>query len=105
MRARLKICKEKCNYFQKNGQQYRIRHLDNRLKVAKDKGDEESETRILARISAEKQQAHWRRLNYGMSKLFGRSVGVVSNIRDNDSVEEYEGQEKVEEAIWSSIHD
>ena len=27
------------------------------------------------------------------------------NIKDNVSVEEYEGQEKVEEAIWSSIPD
>jgi len=39
-----------------------------------------------------------------MRKLFGRSVRVVSNIRDNGSGEEHEGQEKVEEAIWSSIH-
>ena len=30
---------------------------------------------------------------------------MVSNIRANGSVEEYEGQEKMEEAIWSSIHD
>ena len=105
VRARLKVCKEKYNYFRKNGQKYRTRHLKNRLKIAKDKGDEEAETRILAIISAEKQRAYWRRLNYGMRKSFGRSARVVSNIRDNGSVEEYEGQEKVEEAIWSSIHD
>ena len=84
---------------------YRTRHLKNRLKVAKDKGDEKAEIRILAIISAEKQRAHWRRLNYGMRKSFGRSARVVSNMRDNDSVEEYEGQEKVEGGIWSSIHD
>ena len=40
-----------------------------------------------------------------MRKSFGRSTRVVSNIRANGSIEEYEGQEKVEEAIWSSIHD
>ena len=40
-----------------------------------------------------------------MRKSFGRSARVVSNIRANGSVEEYKGQEKVEEAIWSSIHD
>ena len=38
-------------------------------------------------------------------KLFGRSARVVSGIKDNGSVVEYEGQEKVEEAIWSSIPD
>ena len=105
VRSRLKVCKEKCNDPRKNGQYYRTRHLKNRRKVAKDKGDEEAEIRILAIISAEKQRAHWRRLNYGMRKSFGRSARVVSNIRDNGSVEEYEGQEKVEEEIWSSIHD
>ena len=89
MRARLKVCKEKCNYFKNNGQQYRTHHLKNRLKIAKDKGDEEAETRILAIISAEKQRAYWRRLNYGMRKLFGRSVSVVSNIRPDGSAEEY----------------
>ena len=59
------------------------------LNVAKDKGDKEAEIRILAIISAEKQQAHWMRLNYGRRKSFGRSTRVVSNIRDNGSVEEY----------------
>ena len=103
--TRLKIYKEKCNYFQNNRQQYRTYHLKNRPKVAKDKGVEEAETGILAIISVENQQVYWRKLNYGMRKLFGRSVRVVSNIRDTGSVEEYEGQEKMEEAIWSSIHD
>ena len=37
--------------------------------------------------------------------MFGRSARVVTKTRDNDSVEEYEGQEKTKEAIWSSIHD
>ena len=40
-----------------------------------------------------------------MRKSFGRSARVVSNIRAIGSVEKYEGQEKVEETIWSSIHD
>ena len=59
----------------------------------------------MAIISAEKQRAHWRRLNYGMKKSFGRSARVVTTTSDNGCVEEHEGQEKVEEAIWSGIHD
>ena len=105
VQTRLKVCKETCNYFRKNGHQYRTHHLKSRLTIAKDKGDEEAEIIILAIISAEKQQAYWRRLNYDMRKYFGRSVSVVSNIRADGSVEEYEEQEKVEEAIWLSIHD
>ena len=54
VRARLKVFKEKCNYFQKNGQQHRTRHLKNRLKIAKDKGNKEAKIRILAIISAVK---------------------------------------------------
>ena len=40
-----------------------------------------------------------------MRKLFGRNARVFSNIRANGSVVGYEGQEKVEEVIWLSIHD
>ena len=87
MTAKLKVCEEKCNYFQKNAQQYRTHHLTNRLKVRKDKGNKEADTRIRAIMSAEKQQPHWRRLNYRTRKSFGRSTRVVSNIRDNGNVE------------------
>ena len=59
----------------------------------------------LAIISAEKQRSHWRRLNYGMKKSHGRSARVVSNKMSNGLVVECEGQEKVEEAMWSVIHD
>ena len=38
IRARLKVCKEKCNFFRKHGQKYRTRHLKRRLEVAKGKG-------------------------------------------------------------------
>ena len=47
VRVRLKVCKDKCNYFRKNGQKYRTRHLKNRLQIAKDKGDEEAESMLL----------------------------------------------------------
>ena len=42
MKAKLRVCKENCNYFQKNGQQYRARHLTNRPKVAKGQGQQGS---------------------------------------------------------------
>lgn len=71
IRDRLKVCKEKCNYFRKHGQKFRTRHLKNILLVAQGKGNEEAEAKILAIISSEKQRAHWRCLNYGMRKSYG----------------------------------
>ena len=71
VRARLKVCREKCNYFCKHGKKYRTRHLNVRLKIAQDKGDEQAEKRILAILQGEKDRAHWRRLKYGMRKSYG----------------------------------
>ena len=40
-----------------------------------------------------------------MRKSYGRSAQVVSEKTDDGNIVEYEGQKKVEEAIWSKIHD
>ena len=76
-----------------------------RLKISQDKGDEQAEKRILAILQGEKDRAHWRRLNYGMRKSYGRSARVVSEKTDDGSIVEYGGQNKVEEVIWSKIND
>ena len=75
------------------------------MKISQDKGDEQAEKRILAILQGEKYRAHWRRLNYGMRKSYGRSAPVVSDKTDDGNIVEYEGQKKLEEAIWSKIHD
>ena len=74
------------------------------LKISQDKGDEQAENRILAILQGEKDRAHWRRLNYVMRKSYGPSAQVVSEKTDDGNIVEYEGQKKVEEAIWSKIH-
>ena len=40
-----------------------------------------------------------------MKKARGRSARIVSEASDNGAVKEYKGQEGVEEAVWSSIHE
>ena len=40
-----------------------------------------------------------------MRKSYGRSARVVSDKTDDGNIVEYEGQNNVEEAIWSKIHD
>ena len=93
VRARLKVCKEKCNYFRKHGQKYRNRHLKVILKISQDKGDEQAEKRILAILQGENERAHWRRRNYVMRKSYGHSAWVVSEKTDDgDSVEYVRGE-------------
>ncbi|MEJ2137350.1 MAG: hypothetical protein P8X86_19155, partial [Desulfofustis sp.] len=104
VRARLKACKEKCNYFRKHGHRYRRRHLRNRLDVARSKRDEEAEKRILAILEREKQRSYWRRLNFATKKPKGRSARIVSEETDDGDVIEHEGQANVEQAIWNGIH-
>ena len=57
IKGRLKVCKEKCNFFRKHGQKYRTRHPKRRLEVTKEKRGEEAEMRILAIIKGEKGQS------------------------------------------------
>ena len=66
-----------------------------RLKISQDKGDEQAEKRILAILQGEKERTHWRRLNYGMRKYYGRSARVVSEKTDDGNIVEYKGQKKV----------
>ena len=75
------------------------------MKIAQDKGDEQAEKRILAILQGEKDKARWRRLNYWMRKSYGRSARVVSEKNDDGNIVEYEVQKKIEESIWSKIHD
>ena len=104
IRARLKVCKDKCNYFKKHGHRYRRKHLHTRLENARRRRNEEAEKRIIEIIAREKQRAHWRRLNYSMAKPKGRSVRVVSVEIPGGGVREVEGQAEVENVLWSNIH-
>ena len=104
IRARLNVCKDKCNYFKKHGHRYRRKHLHTRLENARRRRNEEAEKRIIEIIAREKQRAHWRRLNYSMAKPKGRSVRVVSVEIPGGGVREVEGQAEVENVLWSNIH-
>ena len=47
----------------------------------------------------------WRRLNYIMSKSYGRSARIVSEISGDGVVTEHKGQDKVKNTLWLNIHD
>ena len=105
VKERLKLAKGKCKYFRKHGHRYRRQHLKNRLTLAQQRQDEEAEKRILTIIQREKDRAYWRRLKYSMSKPQGRSIRIVQAELEFGEVIDFEGQEVVQNEIWSRIHD
>jgi len=54
LKSHLKICKEKCKYFRRQGKSYQRRHLYNQLAAAQDKKEGEAEQKILEIIQREK---------------------------------------------------
>lgn len=103
--ARLQVCREKCEYFRNQGHQHRQRHLQTRLQAAREEDNDIAEKAILAIIHKERSKAGWRRLNYSMgTQQQGRSVQSVQVELEDGVIEEYSGQEDVQEAIWSNIH-
>jgi hypothetical protein len=60
---RLKVCIKHCDYFRKNGKQYRKKHLADCLAWARDKEDSEREREILAIIQRESDRSFWRCVN------------------------------------------
>jgi len=102
--ARLQVCREQCEYFQTQGHKYRRKHLQNRLRHARDEEDDEAEKAILAIIMRERDRARWRQLNFAMGWKWGRSVQMVQVEQEDSTIQEFTGQEEVHEAIWSNIH-
>ena len=68
LQLRLKICKTKCDYFQKHGKWHRQQHLTQCLEAAKDREDEDAHQKILAIIQREKDCWFWRHHNFALGK-------------------------------------
>jgi hypothetical protein len=90
----LKICKQKCDYFQKHGKWHRRQHLNQCLEEAKDRADDEAKQKILAIIQWEKDRSLWRRLNFALGKhIRGQSIGEVQIEDGNGGILEFDTQE------------
>ena len=102
---RLDICKDKLDYFRKNGKHYRRKHLHTRLEEARKREDEEAEKRILEIITRERDRAFWRRLNFAMGKYKkSLSVRCVQSPDGNGGVREHTTQDDVQQAIFDEVH-
>ncbi len=73
----LQVCIQKCDYFWKNGKQYRQKHLNDCLSRARYKEDIDKEWKILGIIQCKKDRSFWRRLNNVMGKPRSRLVQPV----------------------------
>jgi hypothetical protein len=105
IKLHLTICKEKCNYFCKQGKCHCQQHLNHCLKAAQEREDKAAERQILALIKWEKDRAFWRRLNFALGKhIHGRSVREVQVEDGFGGVLDVDTEEGVQEAIFSKVH-
>jgi hypothetical protein len=101
----LKACVSKCKYFRKNGKYYHWKHLYDRLEVAKEREDKEATKQILTIIQQEKDKGFWKRISYSLGKSRGGACFKVQVAQADGLVQEYTGQEDLQKAIRSNIHE
>ncbi len=104
VRARLKVCKEKCNYFRKHGHCYCWGHLQIWIEAARGSNNWEAEACILAIIDREKLHSYWCRLNYAVNNPKERSAQIVTKDLGDGTVAKYVGQAAIEQAVFDGIH-
>jgi len=104
IRERLEDCYRKAELLKKTGWILRRRHLRKRCQEAEEQGDSATVQQILAIIKREKDRAFWGRIQFAFGKKRGRSVSSVQVENAAGIVTEYSGQQEVQEAIFSEIH-
>ncbi len=73
--------------------------------TAKEKEDEEAAKQILAIIHHKKDKDFWRRMSYSLGKLREGACFKVLVEQADGTVREYSGQDSLQGAIWSNIHE
>ena len=101
---RLLICMSQCDYFRKNGNAYRNKHLRKCLQSAQDEEDEEAENQIAAIIGRERDRGKWRRLNYVLGKQRAGACFKVQLEEKDSTTVEFSSKHEVQQAIWENIH-
>ncbi len=70
----LEACKRECTFYQEHGQRFRRKHLNTRLRIAKEQDDEEAFQKISSIIQREHQRNFWRKLNFVTGEKRTRSA-------------------------------
>jgi hypothetical protein len=105
VRLRVDECKRECRFYQENGKRFRAKHLNERMRLAQERDDEEAFKKIGAIIQKEKQRSFWRRLNFVTGKKRTRSATLVQVEEQSGLVSESTTKDTVEDAIFREVHD
>jgi hypothetical protein len=92
-------------FYQEHGQCFRRKHLNTRLRIAKEQEDEEAFQKISLIIQREHQQNFWRKLNFVTGKKRTRSATSIQVEGQGGSIMEHTTQETVERTIFSKVHE
>jgi hypothetical protein len=101
---RLKACKKECLFYQEHGQRFHRKHLNNRLKIAQEREDEEAITKIGAILQCKQQRRFWQKLNYVRGKKRTHSATSVQVEDQSRAILEHTTKETVEDSIFSEVH-
>ncbi len=75
------------------------------MDITKEKEDKEAAKQILAIIQQEKDKSSWRRMSYSLGKPRGDACFKVQVKQADGAVQEFSGQDNLQGAIWSNIHE
>ncbi len=91
-------------FYQDHGQRFCRKHLNNWLKIAQEKDDEEANTKMGAIIQRKQQRSFWRRLNYVTGKKQMHSTTSVQVEDQSGAILEHTTKERVKDSIFSEVH-
>ncbi len=101
---RIEECKRECKFYQENGKRFRLTHLNEQMRLAQERNDEEVFKRIGAIIQRERQCSFWRRLNYVTGKQQTCSMMTVQVEEQSGLISESTTKDAVEDAIFTEVH-
>jgi hypothetical protein len=97
-------CKHECQFHKEHGKRFQTKHLNECLRLAQEREDEEAIEKISAIIQQEKQCSFWQRLNFVMGKKCARSATSIQVPVPSGLVTKPSRQGLVEDAIFSEVH-
>jgi hypothetical protein len=102
---RVDECKQECKFYQENGKRFQTKHLNERIRLAQERNNEEAFQKIGAIIQKEKQWSFCQRLNFVTVMKQTRSATSVQVEEQSGLVSESTTKGMVEEAIFQEVHE
>jgi hypothetical protein len=100
---RLEACKKELIFYQECGKHFQWKHLENRMKIAQEKDDEDAFRKINTIIQREQQQDFWHKLNFVTGKKRTRSATMIQEEGDDGAITERKTQDTVKQLIFSKV--